>query len=550
MKRAINVPLPRHSNSSVGVGVDARGELSVVEVNGDIVHVAGTAAAHDPQTLIAGVLRRVGVRAELASSIDVADENIASSAQGRSAAAVANVALQRRAHWLDRLRGFVRVILDEIDSGNSSNGNSGGDAGGDYVQQQSWSGALRRALSSLLYATGVRVPPIHRLVPRSLAPRPNAVVRALAWHPRAPLLAIATVDAVLLFNVHARAFEQVALSHEFQRSVLDLAWRPGDDSSLAVACGGGVALWHVEFDARSHIVSTAWLRFLRVGGHEPVSSLAWAPDGVLLASGSPNDSSVVLWDVDLGKGTPLGAAAPLHGVTMVRWSPDSTMLFAATPTAFGVYRIADRWQLERWTKCGGGVLAAAWLPDSSALLLACAAERGERRAPPTLTALRFARQGGSVLMSLPLPPVVATLRDGRQWRVFGGAITDMALNDTAERLAITFAPDSSDAAGSGAVAENSASLVALFAVTTRPNVAVLPIGAARLFGTCERANAVRVSFSPQSNEIARELLLDGGGDSVATLLAVSGEESRVALMPCVVHGRKAARNVADSSGAF
>jgi hypothetical protein len=549
MKRAINVPLPRVDTTN------DRGEMSVVEVNGDVVHVASASVAREPTTLLAGVLRRAGVRAELACSIDIADEHI-SLHGGRSASAVSSVALQRRAHWLDRVRGAVRVLLDEIDDSNSDNNDNVDNDNDDDVKRSAPWWSVRRLLSSLLYASGLRVPPIHRLVPRSLAPRPHAMVRALAWHPRVPLLAIATVDAVLLFNAHTRLFEQFSLAHEFQRNVLDLAWRPGADSALAVACGDGVALWHVEFDTRSGIVSTAWVRFLRAAGHEPVSSLAWAPDGVLLASASPNDSSVVLWDVDLGKGTPLGAAAPFQGVTMVRWAPDSTMLMAATPTSFGVYRIADRWQLERWTKCGGGVLAAAWLPDSSALLLACAAERGDRRAPPTLTALRFARQGGSVLMSLPLPPLQATLRDGRHWRVFGGAISDMSLNDTAERLAITFAPDRDRSGGGGAVSENGASLVALFAVTTRPTIAVLPIGAARLFGSCERTNAVRVAFSPHNNEIARELLLDGSGGvsggesgSTATLLAVSGEDSRVALMPCVMHGRKVVRNVAEHSSA-
>jgi hypothetical protein len=63
-----------------------------------------------------------------------------------------------------------------------------------------------------------------------------------------------------------------------------------------------------------------------------------------------------------------------------------------------------------------------------------------------------------------------------------------------------------------------------------------------------------VAFSPRSNEIARELLLlnDGavGAESgaTATLLAVSGEESRVALMPCVMHGRKGVVRSGGESG--
>jgi hypothetical protein len=97
------------------------------------------------------------------------------------------------------------VLLDEIDDSNSDNNDNVDNDNDDDVKRSAPWWSVRRLLSSLLYASGLRVPPIHRLVPRSLAPRPHAMVRALAWHPRVPLLAMATVDAVLLFNAHTRA---------------------------------------------------------------------------------------------------------------------------------------------------------------------------------------------------------------------------------------------------------------------------------------------------------------------------------------------------------
>jgi len=544
---------PRPSSSAAD-----RGDVSVLEVNGDVHHVSVASAADE----IAAVWRRAGVRADAVPPVvDVvgsrSHDTARHSAAGAAGAATSHsVVLRRAGSCAERLLKALMALLDDSQSANDGYDSDDPDDSGDrddVAPTHSPLSRLRRFLNAALYWTHVRVPQVERVLPRSLAARPHVLVRAIAWHPVWPLLAVATGDAVLFFNARSRAVEQVALTHELQRGVLALAWRPLDAATLAVACSSGVCLWHVEFDAPSGgAVSTAWMRNLRAHGHAPVATLAWAPDGVLLATGSPNDSSVMLWDVDLNcKCTPLGAAAPQQGVTLVRWAPDSSMLFAAsTEKAFGVFRGGERWQVERWAKCAGGVLAATWLPDSSALLLACAPESATATA--TLTALRFARQGGAVQFTLPLPAVDAKLADGRVWRgVFEGAVCDMALNDTAERLAVTFAPKR--AAPNAQVRENAASLVALFAVTTRPALSVLPLGAARLFGASASTNACCVAFSPQSNLISRDLLLRDGSVSAsgeasvhATLLAVSGENGSIGMMPCIPHAHK---HVAQASAA-
>jgi hypothetical protein len=542
---------PRPSSSTAD-----RGDVSVLEVNGDVHHMSVASAADE----IGAVWRRAGVRGDAVPPVvnvvgsrshDTARHGVVGAA---GAAASHSVVLRRAGSCSERLLKALMALLDDSQSANdgydSDDPDDDADDRDDATQSDSSLLArLRRFLNAALYWAHVRVPHVERVLPRSLAARSHVLVRAIAWHPVWPLLAVATGDSVLFFNARSRSVEQVALTHELQRGVLALAWRPLDAATLAVACGSGVCLWHVEFDAPSGgAVSTAWMRNLRAHGHAPVTTLAWAPDGVLLATGSPNDSSVMLWDVDLNcKCTPLGAAAPLQGVTLVRWAPDASMLFAAsTEKAFGVFRAGERWQVERWAKCAGGVLAATWLPDSSALLLACAPESATATA--TLTALRFARQGGAVQFTLPLPAVDAKLADGRVWRgVFEGAVCDMALNDTAERLAVTFTPKR--VAPNAQVRENAASLVALFAVTTRPTLSVLPLGAARLFGASAATNACCVAFSPQSNLISRELLLRDEASVHATLLAVSGENGSIGMMPRIPHAHRHVAQTASVSAA-
>lgn len=57
-----------------------------------------------------------------------------------------------------------------------------------------------------------------------------------------------------------------------------------------------------------------------------VTSLAWSPDGRLLAGSSSDSNRMVVWDVALGVGATLRLG--LQPVSCLAWSPDGSYLFA------------------------------------------------------------------------------------------------------------------------------------------------------------------------------------------------------------------------------
>ena len=72
----------------------------------------------------------------------------------------------------------------------------------------------------------------------------------------------------------------------------DITFSP-DGSVLAVPCYPGVWLYDVESGTEINLL---------VGHSEPVSSVAFSPDGNTLA-GRSWDNTILLWDVQTGKGT-------------------------------------------------------------------------------------------------------------------------------------------------------------------------------------------------------------------------------------------------------
>ena len=92
-----------------------------------------------------------------------------------------------------------------------------------------------------------------------------------------------------------------------------------DGTVLAVPCRTGVWLYDVETGAAINLL---------VGHTEPVSSVAFSPDGKILAGGSW-DNTIRLWDVQTGKATH-ALVGHTENVGTMAFSPDGTMLASAS----------------------------------------------------------------------------------------------------------------------------------------------------------------------------------------------------------------------------
>ena len=110
----------------------------------------------------------------------------------------------------------------------------------------------------------------------------------------------------------------------------------------------GIMIWTLDPGSVVSRPSTSCVRTLSKSGHTPVTSLTWSPSGKLLASGCPADPNMLIWSVASGQNI-LVKRVSGGGISLLRWSPDGSKLFAATPgTTFRVWDTKS-WQPDRWT---------------------------------------------------------------------------------------------------------------------------------------------------------------------------------------------------------
>ena len=198
----------------------------------------------------------------------------------------------------------------------------------------------------------------------------TAPVRCMAWHPHTTKLAVCfNDDTITIISVNSANSLQPVLKHVGMKNVSALAWRPYCSSQLAVSCQAGVIVWTIDPSSLVSRPSTSCQLRLSRAGHSPVSGVEWSPCGRLLASCSPADTRLMVWNVETGQSDSVSRAGG-GGVSLVRWSRDTTALLAASPGL--VFRVwsSDRWRSDSWSVAQGGgrVSAAAWAPDSSQLL--------------------------------------------------------------------------------------------------------------------------------------------------------------------------------------
>ena len=115
---------------------------------------------------------------------------------------------------------------------------------------------------------------------------------------------------------------------------------------------------------------TSWVRIETSPGHVPVATISWSPCSNYLISGSPADTSLVVWDVPMGVATRVRRREG-GGVCLVSVSPGGARVLAAS--VGGVIRVweTENWTCEKWNGMGTGrCQAACWSPLGDFLLFA------------------------------------------------------------------------------------------------------------------------------------------------------------------------------------
>ncbi|THF95473.1 hypothetical protein TEA_007735 [Camellia sinensis var. sinensis] len=194
-------------------------------------------------------------------------------------------------------------------------------------------------------------------------------LHGVSWHRHKHILAfISGPNHVTIrdYEDSAERKEPCNLTHESQRDVKLLEWRPNGGMTLSVACKGRICIWTASYlcnaaSVRSGVTSgtiargtgTRWtlVDFLRSHDDEQISALSWSPDGRYLASGSYEGSSFTIWDVDQGRGTPIRQG--LGGISMLKWSSIGDYFFRSKVDGTFYLWEANTWTSEPWSSTSG-----------------------------------------------------------------------------------------------------------------------------------------------------------------------------------------------------
>eukprot|EP00054_Salpingoeca_dolichothecata_P005215 m.33668 g.33668 ORF g.33668 m.33668 type:complete len:450 (-) comp15286_c0_seq3:157-1506(-) len=253
-------------------------------------------------------------------------------------------------------------------------------------------------------------------------------VHGAACHPFNNKIAVARFDdAVEVYSPKNSGFS--VLIHEQQKDVSCLAWDPSSSCRLAVAGREGIVMWQLESEG------AATVRVLPQP--DGIQCMSWSPCGTLLATASPEKSTINIWDIARESSTELKRGG--SAVFLLEWSPDGNHLLAATSS--GTFRVWEthRWEAFPWNTAGKPLVSACWAPDSKTILLALEGD----------TSI------SSLLIDAAPDRQLKVIFDTKQ-QIFndirvGGVIEQLTWDESGERLAVSFRGD-----------EHGSSLIAIF----------------------------------------------------------------------------------------
>ncbi|KAL7093010.1 hypothetical protein ACP275_11G016700 [Erythranthe tilingii] len=309
-------------------------------------------------------------------------------------------------------------------------------------------------------------------------------LHSVSWHQHKHILAFISGPHHVTISDYSDSDGKPAcvLSHESQKDVKVLEWRPNGGKTLSVACRGGICIWAASYpgnvpSVRSGITSSTLSRglskwtlvdFLQSLDSEQISALSWSPDGRYLASASFESSSFTIWDVSQGLGTPIRRG--LGGISLLKWSPTGDYFFAAKFDGTFYLWETNTWTSETWSSKNEFVTGATWDPDGRMILLSFSESSA-------LGSIHFASKPPSLdahLIPVELPEI-KSLTDSQ-------VIEKIAWDASGERLAVSYKDGDELYKG----------LVAIFDVKRTPLVSTSLIGFIR--GPGDNPKPVAFSF--------------------------------------------------------
>jgi WD40 repeat protein len=193
----------------------------------------------------------------------------------------------------------------------------------------------------------------------------RGTINGIAWSPDGTTIAVASSTGISLYN--AVTYEETN-SIASGSSVYNIVYSP-DGAMLAAELGFNLTLFDVT--------SGEAVRTLSVQRDYPASSLAYSPDGKLLASGY-DDSTIKIWDINSGeetisiKGTDetvgqLGfynnGATLVSLLFPVTYLPEGTMISTGEPATVKLWDVSSGTELRSLDDCRGYSLALS--PDEN-----------------------------------------------------------------------------------------------------------------------------------------------------------------------------------------
>eukprot|EP01135_Chromosphaera_perkinsii_P005472 Nk52_evm21s352 gene=Nk52_evmTU21s352 len=520
-----------HVPGAPGGDVFPDGESTLCELSGHMVTIS---RAEDPFV-------RKALESNTTSFGNLKVSFSSSSGAGRQANSAYSPFLPREERLL---RKVVRVLMDPHSSlqdyadlvSPNSNQTSGEEGSFEYIFRNYF---LKYAIEGLLFSYRI-------FSPNSLAPAEQIItsyaetsrygktpIKAFAWHEYLNLFAVAKCDnSIHLFDMDTGSWQGHPLKHEKQVDVCAMAWQPLSGTCLALGTQTGALIWHVHSSqqratagdgtsfggfretksingaprgvpkanifsiggptrGRAGTTKTSWAHALLYDNHAPVTTLSWCPDGRYLATGSPRDASLIIWDTGLEVPTALKRLGSGYG--LLKWSPDSKYLFAATVGAcFRIWE-TEQWTHEQWDNVSGNrCKTACWSFDSKSLIFS---EEGSSIIYRLGFEDTFIFKGRQSLENVEVKLVAdlsdITVSQNGTDTVVGGAIQNMQWDPTGERLVVAFENEVKVNEDEG---PSYSQLLATFFTIRKPYFALRLLGYIRGPGLCGNASILR--FKP------------------------------------------------------